>query len=294
MKKSRHLKKLYLWPKKNKHHYSVPLAAGTPCPAHPPVVLSSGSADSFSEDELSDPDDSLATADTQSAVPISPLPGSPSYHAMVYRIRQESGSEAAVPATISHIAYALVTEGMLLATIVGGIFSVRFRFASKSNQSKARSLLFTELFKGPHSPADSSTTMMSAPRDCWPNSFAQFPAMEAEQARLIDARWSEMGRAGTQARHVSWYAETRSHLQIFFFAVRSFECIVRAHVHADRGRHLSAFAFYKLFVLHQWNLMCTSGDFSTTASWPFYGPPTSDITSTQRPPLPACGTRCCS
>ena len=168
----------------------LPLAASTPCPAHPPVVLSSGRTDSDSDDEFSDHYDSLATADTQSAVPVCPLSGSPSYHAMVYRIRQESGSEGAVSATISHIAYALVTEGVLLMTIVGGIFSVRFRFTSKSNQSKARSLLFTELFKGPHSPADSSAIMMSAPRDCWPSSFGQFPAMEAEQARLLDARWS--------------------------------------------------------------------------------------------------------
>jgi len=188
--------------------------------------------------------------------------------ASVHRIRQESGYDGAVPATISHIAYALITDGVLLATIVGGIFSVKFRFTSKSNQSKARSLVVTELFKGSHSPADSSATMMSAPRDCWPSSFAQFPAMEAEQARLLDARWAEMGRAGTQARHVSWYADTRSHLQTFFVAARSLECIVRSVSLADSKRHLSAFAFYKLFVLHQWNLMCTSGDFSTTTSWP--------------------------
>ena len=223
---------------------------------------------SVSDDEYSDHDASLATADTQSAVHVSPLSGSPSYQAMVYRIRQESGSDGAIPATISHIAYALVTDGVLLATIVGGVFSVKFRFTSKSNQSKARSLLVTELFKGSHSPADSSATMMSAPRDCWPSSFAQFPAMEAEQARLLDARWAEMGHAGTQSRHVSWYADTRSHLQTFFVAARSLECIVRSSALADSKRHLSAFAFYKLFVLHQWNLMCTSGDFSTTTSWP--------------------------
>ena len=104
--------------------------------AHLPVVLSSGSDDSFSEEELSEHDDSLATIDPQSCVPVSPPPGSPSYTASVYRIHQEYGSDGAVPATISHIAYALVTEGVLLATIVGGIFSVRFRFTSKSNQSK--------------------------------------------------------------------------------------------------------------------------------------------------------------
>ena len=137
----------------------MPPPAGTPYPAHPPDVLSSGRADSDSNDEFSDHDDSLATADTKAAVPVSPLSGSPSYYAMVYRIRQESGYEGTV-------AYALVTEGVLLSTIVGGIFSARFRFTSNSNQSKARSLLFAELFKGQHSPANSSATMMSAPRDC--------------------------------------------------------------------------------------------------------------------------------
>ena len=239
--------------------------AGTPCPANSSAVPSSGGIYSDSDDEYSDHEDSFASAAPPPDVPVSHLP---SYLAAVHRIRQESGYAGAVPATISHIAYALVTDGVLLATIVGGIFSVKFRFTSKSNQSKARSLLVTELFQGSHSPADSSATMMSAPRDCWPSSFAQFPAMEAEQARLLDARWAEMGRAGTQSRHVSWYADTRSHLQTFFVAARSLECIVRSSALADSKRHLSAFAFYKLFVLHQWNLMCTSGDFSTTTSWP--------------------------
>ena len=229
-------------------------------------MLSSGSDDSFSEEKLSEHDESLATIDPQSCVPVSPPPGSPSYAALVYRIHQEYGSEGAVPATISHIVYALVTEGVLFATIVGGIYSVRFRFTSRSNQSKARSLLLTELFRGPG--LDGSATMMSALRDCWPSSFAQFPAMEAEQARLLDARWTEMGRAGTQARHASWYADTRSRLQTFFFAARNLEGIVRSYAHADRGRHLSAFDFYKLFVLQQWNLMCTSGEVSATTAWP--------------------------
>ena len=201
-------------------------------------------------------------------MPVSPHPGSPSYTALVYRIHQEYGSDRAVPATILHIAYALVTEGVLLAAIVGGIFSVRFRFTSKSNQSKARSLLFTELFRGPRSPADGSATMMSAPRDCWHSTFAQFPTKEAEQARLLDTRWTEMGRAGTQDRNATWYADTRSRLQTFFFATRNLEGIVRAHANADRSRHLSAFAFYKLFVLQQWNLMCTCGNFSATTAWP--------------------------
>ena len=58
---------------------------------------------------------------------------SSSYAALVYRIRQGYGSDGSVPVTISHISYALVTEGVLLATIVGGVYSVRFRFASKSN-----------------------------------------------------------------------------------------------------------------------------------------------------------------
>ena len=243
----------------------VPPPAGTPCPVLSPVAPFSGGAYSASDDEYSDHEDSVASTVPPPAVSVSLLP---SYLASVHRIRQESGYDGAVPATISHIAYALVTDGVLLATIVGGVFSVKFRFTSRSNQSKARSLLVTELFKGSHSPADSSATMMSAPRDCWPSSFAQFPAMEAEQARLLDARWAEMGRAGTQARHVSWYADTRFHLQTFFVAARSLECIVRSSSHADTKRHLSAFAFYKLFVLHQWNLMCTSGDFSTTTSWP--------------------------
>ena len=243
----------------------VQLPAGTPCPAHPTAVPSSGGSYSDSDGEFSDHEGSFASADPPTAEPVSHLP---SYLASVHRIRQESGYDGAVPATISHIAYALVTDGVLLATIVGGIFSVKFRFTSKSNQSKARSLLVTELFKGSHSPADSSATMMSTPRDCWPSSFAQFPAMEAEQARLLDARWAEMGRAGTQSRYVSWYADTRFHLQTFFVAARSLECIVRSSSQADTKRHLSAFAFYKLFVLHQWNLMCTSGDFSTTTSWP--------------------------
>ena len=78
----------------------LPLPAGTPCPAHPPVVFSSGGAGSDSDDEYSDHDDSLATADTQSAVHVSPLSGSPSCHAMAYCIRQESGSDGAIPATI--------------------------------------------------------------------------------------------------------------------------------------------------------------------------------------------------
>ena len=99
----------------------------------------------------------------------------------------------------------------------------------QNTPKKSRSLLFTELFKGSHGPADGSATMMFAPRDCWPSSFAQFPAIEAEQACLLDARYTEMGRAGTQALYVSWCAETRSHLQTFFFAARSLECIVRAH-----------------------------------------------------------------
>jgi len=92
--------------------------------------------------------------------------------------------------------------------------------------------------------------------------------MEAEQARLLDARWSEMGLAGTQARHATWYADTRSRLQTFFFAARNLEGIVRSYAHADKSRHLSAFAFYKLFVLQQWNLMCTSGNVSATTAWP--------------------------
>jgi len=245
-----------------------PAAAGTSCPVPPSVVFSSGSDDSFSDEDSSDHADSLATIDPQSYVPASSPPGSPSYAALVFRIHQEYGAEGAVPATISHIAFALATEGVLLATIVGGIYSVRFRFTSKTNQTKARSLILTELFRGPGSPADCSATMMSALRDCWPSSFAQFPAMEAEQARLLDARWSEMGRAGTQVRHATWYADTRSRLQTFFFAARNLEGIVRSYAHADKSRHLSAFAFYKLFVLQQWNLMCTSGNVSATTAWP--------------------------
>ena len=53
---------------------------------------------------------------TVTCVPVSPSSSSPSYAALVYRIRQEFGSNGAVPATISHIAYALVTAGVLLAT----------------------------------------------------------------------------------------------------------------------------------------------------------------------------------
>jgi hypothetical protein len=169
----------------------MPPAAGTSCSVHPPVVFSSGSDDSFSDEDFSEHAESLATIDPQSYVPVSPPPGSPSYAALVFRIHQEYGAEVAVPATISHIAFALATEGVLLATIVGGIYSVSFRFTSKTNQSKSRSLILTELFRGPGSPTDCSATMMSALRDCWPSSFAQFPAMEAEQARLLDARWSE-------------------------------------------------------------------------------------------------------
>ena len=101
---------------------------------------SSGSDDSFSEDEFSEHEDSLAIADLQSRVPVSPSSSSPSYAALVYRIRQEYCSDGMVPATISHIAYALVMDSVLLATIVGGVYSVRIRLASKSNQSKARSL----------------------------------------------------------------------------------------------------------------------------------------------------------
>ena len=152
--------------------------------------------------------------------------------------------------------------------LVGGVYSVRFRFASKPKQNKVRSLLFTKLVKGPRYPAAGLATMMSAPRDGWPSSYAQFPAMEAEQARLLDDRWTELGRAGTQARNASWYAYTRSHLQDFFFAARGLERIVRSNIHADKSRHLSAFAYYKLFVLQQWNIMCTSGDVSATTSWP--------------------------
>ena len=69
----------------------MPPPAGTPYPAHSPAVLSSGGAYSDSDDKYSDHDDSLATAATPSTVPVSPLPNAPSYHAMVYRIRQESG-----------------------------------------------------------------------------------------------------------------------------------------------------------------------------------------------------------
>ena len=116
------------------------------------VVHFSGSDDSFSEDEFSEYEESLATADPQSHVPVSPSSSSPSYTALVYRIWQEYGSDGTVPTTISHIAYALVMEGVLLVTIVGGVYSVRFCFASKSNQSKARSLLFTELVKAPAAP----------------------------------------------------------------------------------------------------------------------------------------------
>ena len=92
--------------------------------------------------------------------------------------------------------------------------------------------------------------------------------MEDEQACLLDDCWTEMGRAGTQARNASWYADTQMHLQDFFFAARGLERIVRSHARADKSRHLSAFAYYKLFVLQQWNIMCTSGDFSATTSWP--------------------------
>ena len=69
---------------------------------------SSGTDDSFSEDEFSEHKDSLATA-------VSPSSSSSSYSALVYRIRQE--------------------------------------YASNSNQSKAWSLLFTELVKGYRCPA---------------------------------------------------------------------------------------------------------------------------------------------
>jgi len=152
---------------------------------------------------------------------------------------------------ISHIAYGLITEGVVLATIVGSVYLVLFRFASKSNQSKARFLLFTELVKGLRCPTTGLATMMSAPRDGWPSAYAQFPAMEAEQARLLDDRWTEMGRAGTQARYASWYVDTRSQLQEFFFAARGLESIVRSYANADKSLHLSAFAYYKLFVLQQ-------------------------------------------
>ena len=98
---------------------------------------SSGSDDSFSGDEFSEYEDSLAVADLQSRVSVSPSSSSFSYAALVYRIRQE--------------------------------------YASKSNQSKARSLLFTELAKGPRCPTAGLATMMSAPWDGWLSSYAQFP-----------------------------------------------------------------------------------------------------------------------
>ena len=79
------------------------------------VVYSSGSDVSFTEDEYSEHEDSLATADPQSCVPVSPPSSSSSYATLVNRIRQEYRSDGTVPVTISHITYALVTEGVLLA-----------------------------------------------------------------------------------------------------------------------------------------------------------------------------------
>ena len=98
----------------------------------------------------------LATADPQSRVSVSPCSSFSSYAVLVYRIRQEHGSKGTVPATIFHIAYALITEGVLLATIVGGVYSVRFRFASKSNQSKACSLPSPSWSKAPAAPPPAS------------------------------------------------------------------------------------------------------------------------------------------
>ena len=118
--------------------------------------------------------------------------------------------------------------------------------------------------------------------------------MEAEQARFLDARWSEMGAAGTQARHVSWYADTRSHLQAFLLppglSTASFALTPTPTkaVTFPPSRSTS-------FSCSTKGILCAPPVILAPLHLGrLFGLPTMVITFTQRPPPPACVNRCCS